>query len=294
MGISRVSIKRALLPVTLIAFFGGGAIFLCQKKGPKAPNGNGIQKLAPESHKLPEGLKLAERSASEKLPLTETILPPLKPKQIPEIIPIEPEPQKIESLKDFFAQLEDAPIPIINGSDINIKVDKTGVCPGEQPGLNIAFYDNEDLMGYLYLASDEDALSYLDGQSLYGILNPQGQLIGFREIINFYKPTFSFLSLGGRTVKGEEEALEGNYIFGPQSSLPLGRLNRKTNEFVDSQGEVAGRLQNERIYLPIYEAPNCDPVDLPNEPAAAIYLMFPSSEEFSAFAQGIQAQLMDQ
>ena len=287
MRISRASIRRVLLPVTLIAFFGGGAVFLCSKKGPKTPESGLAQKTeAP--------LKLAERSPNGKFPLKEIIPPLLMPKEIPETIPVEPEPQKINNLKDFFAQLEDAPIPIVNSSDINIRVDKTGVCPGEQPGLNIAFYHNENLMGYLYLASDEDAPSYLDGQSLYGILNPQGRLIGFREIINFYKPTFSFLSLGGRTVKGEEEALEGNYIFGPESSLPLGRLNRKTNEFVDSQGEVAGRLQTERIYLPIYEAPNCEVVDLPIELIAATYLMFPTPEEFSAFAQDIQAQLISQ
>ena len=217
-----------------------------------------------------------------------------KPGEVPETQPTE-SGKSINNLGDLFQQLKDRPKPQVNANPIKIKIDLTGVCDKastvEKPGISVAFYSHENIIGYAYISSLEMAQDYLNGSSLYGITDLTGNLIGFRERINFYKGTFDFMSLGGREVNGQEEALGENYIYGPQNGSPIGRLSTKTGEFEDRNGKIAGKLQPDRIYLPLFEAPNCYSE---YKTEAITFLVFSTTKEFEAFVNNLQNQLLNQ
>jgi len=215
------------------------------------------------------------------------IEPKSKDEPLQEEIPQELKPKM--GLKQLIAELNDDPIPTLDiwGNEIEVKIDREGVCSGAN-GTDVAFYNMQGgLLGYKLVGNSEAPYPYFGGDLFYRIVDDKGKTIGFR-----YRATLGanlpFVSRSGN-LSGIKESIttwdKGN-IYSEEGN-PIGRTNEE-GQFVDQNGTISGKLDTTSVYLPLWNEPYCERT---SDGKANKLLKFSSFEEFKLFEAELTKQL---
>ena len=216
----------------------------------------------------------------------------------PRVEPSEEASQKhkpANDLKQLFAELNDVPIPPSEVNGRSIETNTEGVC--YMPFIFSEEYGHKEYeliiggksIGYIYLRREKDPFDHLKSQVFYGVLDTQGNLMGYRQKSIFMSSWLKFITRGGEEAKFFEDGSSKSHFIYRDGNLenPIGKVNEDTGEIMDLEREVIGKLDKQAFYLLIESIPKCEGT----ESKITTFLKFNSEAELERFLGGIKRSI---
>jgi len=192
-------------------------------------------------------------------------------------------PPKIANLQELFAQMKDAPVPVLPVARMDITLKKF-ICPDDL-GFDgdVGVYDRGNLVGYVNIGRNFDDNGFTSdwlNYSLYrAIVDERGEKAGYQQVQPYMSPNADLLSLGGKFAPAHVSQGADDYIYAPDALLPFAHYDKSTDRLTDLDGQPRGSLGRDERYLELMSTPSC----IDESFQGAGFIEFPSAREFDDF-----------